>query len=241
MTVIEKAVDWAESAAESAAHGYDQGDRWGPDYDCSSLVISAYRAAGLPLRATYTGNMRADFLANGFRDVTGEVDLATGAGLRRGDVLLNQVHHTALYIGGGRMVEATGNELGSVTGGAAGDQTGREIGISVYYNYPWDCVLRYEGEAGEDAPGTVTVRPGDTLWAIAEKYLGNGLRYKEIMALNNLSSTVIHPGQVLRLPVSGGYVTLTATVRESTLAALKAMAAQQGRTIGEVLDRTFGP
>ena len=45
MTVIEKAVDWAESAAESAAHGYDQGDRWGPDYDCSSLVISAYRAA----------------------------------------------------------------------------------------------------------------------------------------------------------------------------------------------------
>ena len=125
--------------------------------------------------------------------------------------------------------------------GKPGDQTGREVGISVYYNYPWDCVLRYEGEAGEDAPGTVTVRPGDTLWAIAEKYLGNGLRYKEIMALNNLSSTLIHPGQVLRLPVSGGYVTLTATVRESTLAALKALAAQQGRTVGEVLDRTFGP
>ena len=79
MTVIEKAVDWAVSAAESAAHGYDQGDRWGPDYDCSSLVISAYRAAGVPLRSTYTGNMRADFLANGFRDVTGEVDLKTGA------------------------------------------------------------------------------------------------------------------------------------------------------------------
>ncbi len=240
MTVIDRAVDWALDTAESATHGYDQGDRWGPDYDCSSLVISAYRAAGLPLRSTYTGNIRADFLANGFRDVTAQVDLRTGAGLLRGDVLLNRIHHTALYIGGGRMVEAAGNELGGVTGGVPGDQTGREIGISSYYDYPWDCVLRYEGAGGEDAPGTVTVQPGDTLWGIAERYLGNGLRYKEIMALNGLSSTVIHPGQTLRLPVPGGYVTLTATVQESTLAALKARAAAQGRTVGEVLDRAFG-
>ena len=155
-------------------------------------------------------------------------------------MLLNETHHTALYVGSGRMVEATGNELGGVTGGATGDQTGSEIGISSYYDFPWDCVLRYQGENGEDDPGSVTVRPGDTLWGIAETYLGNGLRYKEIMALNGLSSTVIHPGQVLRLPVPGGYVTLTSTVRESTLAALKARAAAQGRTVGEVLDRAFG-
>ena len=80
MTVIDRAVDWALDTAESATHGYDQGDRWGPDYDCSSMVISAYRAAGLPLRSTYTGNIRADFLANGFRDVTAQVDLRTGGG-----------------------------------------------------------------------------------------------------------------------------------------------------------------
>lgn len=46
---------------------------------------------------------------------------------------------------------------------------------------------------------TYTVVKGDTLWAIAAKLLGNGTRYKELMALNSLTSTVIHAGQVLVL------------------------------------------
>lgn len=44
------------------------------------------------------------------------------------------------------------------------------------------------------------VKSGDTLWGIAEKELGSGLRYKEIMELNGLSSTVIYPGQILKIP-----------------------------------------
>ena len=44
------------------------------------------------------------------------------------------------------------------------------------------------------------VRPGDTLWGIAEKELGSGFRYLEIVELNHLSGTVIYPGQILRLP-----------------------------------------
>lgn len=67
--VIEKAVTWAVQIANDNSHGYDQGNRWGPDYDCSSLVISAFRQAGVPLSCTYTGNMRADMLAKGFREV----------------------------------------------------------------------------------------------------------------------------------------------------------------------------
>lgn len=47
---------------------------------------------------------------------------------------------------------------------------------------------------------TYTVVTGDSLWAIAQKRLGNGNRYKEIMTLNGLSSTVIRPGQKLKLP-----------------------------------------
>ena len=57
----------------------------------------------------------------------------------------NHVHHTALYIGGGQLVQASINEYGTVTGGQTGDQTGREIYTRGYYNYPWDCVLRYTG------------------------------------------------------------------------------------------------
>ena len=46
MTKTEKAVTWAIEIANDPAHGYDQDNRWGPDYDCSSLVISAWQQAG---------------------------------------------------------------------------------------------------------------------------------------------------------------------------------------------------
>ncbi len=117
MGIIENAVARALEIAADDSHGYDQANRWGPDYDCSSLVISAFKKAGVPLSCTYTGNMRGDMLRHGFEDVTGSVDLATGAGLERGDVLLNHVHHTALYIGGGQLVQASINEYGGTTGG----------------------------------------------------------------------------------------------------------------------------
>ena len=45
-----------------------------------------------------------------------------------------------------------------------------------------------------------TVVHGDTLWAIAKKYLGNGSRYKEIVSLNRLKSNVIYSGMKLKIP-----------------------------------------
>lgn len=148
MGIIDNAVTRALEIAADDSHGYDQANRWGPDYDCSSLVISAFKKAGVPLSCTYTGNMRGDMLRCGFEDVTGSVDLGTGAGLERGDVLLNHVHHTAMYIGGGQIVQASINEYGTTTGGQTGDQTGREIYTRGYYNYPWNTVLRYKGSSG---------------------------------------------------------------------------------------------
>lgn len=69
--------------------------------------------------------------------------------LRRGDVLLNKKHHTALYIGGGKIAHASINEKGGIVGGKEGDQTGREICTRDYYeptykdgNNGWDAVLR---------------------------------------------------------------------------------------------------
>lgn len=50
---------------------------------------------------------------------------------------------------------------------------------------------------------THTVVKGDTLWAIAKKYLGSGSRYPEIFNLNTdkiKNPNLIYPGQVLRLP-----------------------------------------
>lgn len=159
MNTIEKAIAQMEAWAADDAHGYDQSARWGPDYDCSSAVISAWELAGVPVKsggATYTGNMRGVFLRCSFEDVTGQIDLASGAGLQRGDVLLNIRHHTAMYCGGGMEVEASINEHGGVTGGQTGDQTGREFLKRTYRNYPWDCVLRYTGEATAPKPDKPT-------------------------------------------------------------------------------------
>lgn len=53
-----------------------------------------------------------------------------------------------------------------------------------------------EGEETEDV--TYIVEPGDTLWSIAERFFGDGNRYKEIAELNNLADpNIIHAGQEL--------------------------------------------
>lgn len=145
---IEDAVRWAVDIANDPAHGYDQGSRWGPDYDCSSLLIQAWENAGVPVKsngAANTRNMYAVFTACGFQDVTSEVNMATGAGVQRGDVLLNHESHTAMSVGNGQVVQASINEFGDEVGGQPGDQTGQEIWVTGYYNYPWNCVLRYPG------------------------------------------------------------------------------------------------
>ena len=147
---IEKAISWMEDTANDNSHGYCQDHRWGADgdYDCSSAVITAWENAGVPVKtkgATYTGNMLGVFTANGFEVVTHDVNLKTGAGLKRGDVLLNTAHHTAMYCGNGKEVEASINEKGRAHGGKPGDQTGKEFLIRDYRNYPWTHVLRYTG------------------------------------------------------------------------------------------------
>lgn len=148
MGTIEKSVSWMEATARDDSHGYDQTFRWGEkgDMDCSSMEITSWEQAGVPVKeagATYTGNMYEAFIKCGFIDVTDQVDLRTGKGMQRGDVLLNHAHHTASYCGNGYEVEASINEKGGARGGKPGDQTGREILIRPYRNYPWDCVLRY--------------------------------------------------------------------------------------------------
>lgn len=155
--------------AADDTHGYDQSARWGPNYDCSSFLISCWRAAGVALKCSYTGDMWGDMLRCGFADVTDGVCLANGTGLARGDVLLNCAHHTAMYIGNGQLVQASANEHGAATGGTTGDQTGREICVRAYYSYPWDCVLRYMGQAtAETAQITVpVVARGDISAAVA--------------------------------------------------------------------------
>lgn len=132
-SIIDKAVKWAVEIANDDSHGYSQDIRWGPHYDCSSFVIAAYEQAGIPVKsagATYTGNIRSIFTQRGFTDVTSQVNLKTGAGTKKGDVLLNTENHAALVRDdGGAIVHASNSSNG--------------ICLRGWYNHPWNYVLRY--------------------------------------------------------------------------------------------------
>lgn len=144
---IEQAIKWACDIANDNTHGYTQAKRWGPDYDCSSFVISALDAGGFAVKAggaTYTGNMGASLKLNGFFNVTKCVNLATGAGLIRGDILLKPYKHTELYIGNNQTAGAHISETGGKYG-KTGDQTGEEISIQPYRNKGYSEVWRYAG------------------------------------------------------------------------------------------------
>lgn len=149
-TVIEAAISWALDVAADDSHGYSQANRWGLDYDCSSFATQAYREAGVDIgggSGVYTGNMIQYFTAAGFETVY-DVNFSTQEGLMRGDVLLNTVHHTAIYLGNGRIVQASSDRGYPQTG----DQTGTEIWETGYYDYPWDVVLRYKRGGGIPQP-----------------------------------------------------------------------------------------
>lgn len=86
-------------------------------------------------------------------------------------------------------------------------------GIAAKYGTTYQKIASYNGIANPNAirvgqkikiPGsgvrTYTVKAGDSLWAIAEKQLGDGSRYNEIKTMNGLSSNTIYAGQTLKLP-----------------------------------------
>lgn len=198
-SIIENATTWMENTAKDNSHGYDQAYRWGQkgDYDCSAAVITAWQNAGVPVKtngASYTGNMLSVFKKCGFQDVTSSINLSNGSGLKRGDVLLNTSHHTAMYCGNGQEVEASINEKGGITGGTPGDQTGKEFLIRAYRNYPWTNVLRYTGGA------TVAVTP-----TVVTSELKKGSTGDAVKTLQKNLNTIMNAG----LEVDGSFGNLT--------------------------------
>lgn len=123
--------------------GYSWDHRWdiryGGEADCSSLVIFCLNEAGFDTgSATYTGNMKSNLTARGWKVVPND------GNPQKGDILLNEAEHVAAWLGD-CLAQASINEYGTVRGGQPGDQTGHETNTRSYYNYPWDFYLRYEG------------------------------------------------------------------------------------------------
>ena len=190
MSKVENAAALAEQIAYDDSHGYKWGG-WGPEYDCGHLVIDVFERSGIPVKsvggASYTGDMPEAFMRCGAADVTNQVNLATGAGMKRGDALVNRQNHAALYLGGGKIVQAR-----SDLDGVPGDSSGQEIRVQGYYNYPWTHVLRFPESASEATPapsegisapdtGTDTPAPVST-----PRMLKKGLRGEDVRELQEL-------------------------------------------------------
>lgn len=179
-TIIDIAVAWAVNIANSPDHGYCQENRWGPDYDCSSLLITAWENAGVPVKSVYgatrTRNMYTPFIQAGFVDVTAFVDINTGAGTRKGDIWLVPANHVAMMATDTHMVEANYNELLTATGGATGDQRHgmevEEIGVRPWHKLksaPWSYVLRYPGGTADFTIDKSMVASGNYHLSVAER------------------------------------------------------------------------
>lgn len=183
MTRVEAYTEWMENLANDNSYGYAWGG-WGPqDYDCGHAIITALEYAGIPVKsvygASYTGNMKQALLKTGAKDVTAGVNLNTGAGLKRGDILLNEKDHAAVYVGNGKLVHARSSEGNTIPG----DQSGNEIRVQPYWNYPWDCVLRYpevitdDDEPAEDGDPEI-IHPMHRRTYFHLEY-GDGIKTKE--------------------------------------------------------------
>lgn len=57
-----------------------------------------------------------------------------------------------------------------------------------------------KAETTETGYITYKVKKGDSLWNISKKYLGNGNRYKEIMAASGKKTSGLNTGEVLKIP-----------------------------------------
>ena len=119
------------------SHGYSQANRWGPDYDCSSSIITALRWAGFNTgNASYTGNMSSELTKHGWERLPYKNP-------KRGDILLNDATHVEMSLGNGMNAgfhSAHGHP-------EAGDQAheayvGRDPG-------GWAAILRYKNGFGD--------------------------------------------------------------------------------------------
>ena len=133
---VEAAVQWMVNKANSEYVTYSQSNRNlknpnGSSYDCSSFVITGFYMGGFDAASSYTGDMISGFTALGFEWIPG--GYWTADQLIRGDILLNIVNHTQVYIGNNQDVNC---------GSTPACVQGHSID---YYGSPWDGILRYAG------------------------------------------------------------------------------------------------
>lgn len=178
MSKIITALQFMLDTANNNAHGYDQTNRNGPDYDCSSLIGTALNYAGFAVsKSSWTGNLASQLDGCGFKKITNINDR------KPGDIFLTPGKHVVMCVDSDRIVHASINEKGSISGGQPGDQTGKEICTRDFYipSYGWEYHYRYTGDT---ASTSATLKDIDTVAreVIAGKWANGVTRVKKLTA-----------------------------------------------------------
>lgn len=202
-----KAVRFCRAACANQHIGYGRGDRntlrplakaanWDAskvtqdcNCDCTSFVSVCAEAGGVDMDCAYSGgnapyseNIRQKLAATGeFEILVDKKYLTSDQYLMCGDIVVNEP-------------VSTGHAFMALEDGPLAGKTAAAAAAK-----PAASVKEPVTSAAVSAARTYTVRSGDTLWDIAAKQLGSGIRYTEIVALNGLKSEIIYPGQILKL------------------------------------------
>ena len=191
--------------------------------DCSSLVAVCVNAAGISVnKSIYTGNEQASLNATGkFNVYTAAQYIGSDAYLKRGDILLG-AGHTAIVLSDGSGANdkpvvsqpAQPNKSDCVYVVKSGDTLSK---IAAQYGTTYQKLAEYNnianpslirvgqqikipgaGSSNTSSETVHTVKSGDTLYAIANKY---GTTYQKLAEYNNISNpSLIRVGQQIKIP-----------------------------------------
>lgn len=96
----------------------------------------------------------------------------------------------------GIVTSLSGNAVSTIEGNTSNRVARRSYSVASKY------IIGYGVPEYNEGYDTYTVKKGDSLWKIAKEVLGNGMRYSEIMEINNMEDAKISPGDSLYLPRS---------------------------------------
>ena len=181
-------------------------------FDCVGLIKGILWGWNGNTNHTYGG---ATYKANGVGDLgaNGMIGRCLNVSTNFNKIDIGEVvwmdGHIGIYIGSGLAIECTpkwDNKVQITAVGNIGSVNGYHVRTwTKHGKLPWiDYSVLTNGSAQPKEDTSIikiyVVKKGDTLWGIAQKQLGNGNRYKEIMSLNKLTTTLITPNQVLKIP-----------------------------------------
>ena len=198
---INNANDYMYNLVTKKEHGYSQENRYGPDYDCSSSIMTSLKMGGkfdVPVKGVNTASMKKYLEKIGYKVVSNaekpqknDIKLRPATSKRGGHVVMFRSSTMVMEFSSSR-----GHH-------EKGDQTGTES-----WCHKWDTkrngdftyTLRYKAKKETPKKSTVktyTVKKGDTLSGIARKYKTTVSHLGTINHIKDYNK--IYVGQVLKI------------------------------------------